>query len=285
LGLSNYFRRFLQGYSSQVAPLNDLLHKDAKWAWTDKHDACFTGVKTAVTSAPVLALPDFDKPFEIITDASVVGTGGVLMQEGRPIAFRSSKLTPAERNYTTGEQELLAVFQAPTEWQCYAQGAVGLTLVTDHNPLTYLQTQQTLSRRQARWMEFMSQFNYTWQYRPGRINVADPLSRNPAYADAAAAASLPRLSTLMAATGNANKRVKQSPPLANKQVGETLTSALLPSLIAAYEADSWFANHRNTRALRLDPASGLWFRKHASGHDQIMVPNSAEIKNYVLRES
>ena len=77
LGLSNYFRRFLQGYSSQVAPLNDLLHKDAKWAWTDKHDACFTGVKTAVTSAPVLALPDFDKPFEFITDASVVGTGGV----------------------------------------------------------------------------------------------------------------------------------------------------------------------------------------------------------------
>jgi hypothetical protein len=67
-------------------------------------------------------------------------------------------------------------------------------------------------------------------------------------------------------------------------VGETLTSALLPSLIAAYEADSWFANHRNTRALRLDPASGLWFRKHASGHDQIIVPNSAEVKNYILRE-
>ena len=93
------------------------------------------------------------------------------MQDGRPIAFRSSELTPAERNYTTGEQELLAVFQALT---CYVEGDVGLTLVTDRNPLTYLQTQQTLSRRQARWMEFMSQFSYTWQHRRGRINVVDP---------------------------------------------------------------------------------------------------------------
>ena len=283
LGLTNYFRRFLQGYSSQVAPLNDLLHKDAGWQWTERHDACFTGVKTAITTAPVLALPDFDKPFEIITDASVVGTGGVLMQEGKPIAYRSSKLTPAERNYTTGEQELLAVFQALTEWRCYVEGAVGLTLVTDHNPLTYLQSQATLSRRQARWMEFMSRFNYTWLYRPGRINVADPLSRHPTFS-APSASSLPRLAALLAAAGGPHKRTKRTMSLSEQQVGDTLKGAMLPAMAEAYDKDTWFASHRNTRSLRLDPASGLWYRKSAAGHEQIVVPNSADIKTYILRE-
>ena len=283
LGLTNYFRRFLQGYSSQVAPLNDLLHKDAKWAWTNRHEAAFTGVKMAITSAPVLATPDFEKPFEIISDASIVGTGGVLLQDGKPIAFRSSKLTPAERNYTTGEQELLAVFQALTEWRCYVEGAVGLTLITDHNPLTYLQSQQTLSRRQARILEFMSRFNYTWQYRPGRTNVADPLSRHPNFSTPKAS-SLPRLSALLAASKANTKRTKRDLPLSEQQVGDTLSQALLPALKAAFDKDTWFANHRNTRTLRLDPDSGLWHRKSAAGHDQIVVPNSEDIRAYIMRE-
>ncbi|NCU37062.1 hypothetical protein EOM75_13760, partial [Candidatus Falkowbacteria bacterium] len=187
LGLANYFRRFIQGFSSMVAPLTDLTKglesskskKSITSMWGDRQQEAFNNVKHALTHAPVLAYPDFNKPFELVSDASLMGTGAVLFQDGHPIAYTSRKFTGAERNYTTGEQELLGVITALKEWRCYLEGS-DCTLVTDHNPLTYLQEQTTLSRRQARWMEFLARFNYVWLYRPGRINVADPISRNPA---------------------------------------------------------------------------------------------------------
>ncbi len=75
-----------------------------------------------LVQAPVLRLPDFSLPFEVITDASLLGTGGVLQQDGHPIAFTSKKYLPAERNYTTTEQELLGVVHALKEWRCYFIG-------------------------------------------------------------------------------------------------------------------------------------------------------------------
>ena len=83
-------------------------------------------------------------------------------------------------NYTTTDQECLGTVLALEEWRCYLEGASDVTLVTDHQPLVYLQDQKSaeqLSRRQARWMERLSRFTFKWEYRPGRINVADPISR------------------------------------------------------------------------------------------------------------
>ena len=102
------------------------------------------------------------------------------MQGGNVIAYTSSKFNPAERNYSTGEQELLGVIKAMQEWRCSVEGADAV-LVADHCPLTFLQTQPILSCRQleARWMEYLSSFHSTWEYRPGRNNVADHISRNP----------------------------------------------------------------------------------------------------------
>ena len=131
LGLTNYFRRFIQGYSSITSPLNNLIRKtvDFKKNWTEEHTSLIEQLKEALTTAPVLALPDFDEPFELISDASIHGTGAVLLQKGRPIAFTSSKFKEAEVNYTTTEQELLGVVKALKEWRCYAEGAKGLTVV------------------------------------------------------------------------------------------------------------------------------------------------------------
>jgi len=181
LGLTNYFRRFIQGYSSITAPLNNLIRKtvDFQKSWTEEHTLLINQLKEALTTAPVLALPDFEEPFELVSDASILGTGAVLMQKGRPIAYTSSKFSPAEVNYTTTEQELLGVVKALQEWRCYAEGSKGLTVVTDHNPLVYLQTQPTLSRRMARWEQELTDFKFKWEYRAGRNNVADPISRNP----------------------------------------------------------------------------------------------------------
>ena len=179
LGLANYFRRFILGYSTMVSPLTSLTGSKVKWEWTPECQKAFEAVKHALTHAPVLALPDLNKPFTVISDASIYGTGAVLMQDDRVVAYTSQKLSAAEHNYSTTDQECLGVITALEEWRCYLEGTT-VTLITDHQPLTYLQQQRgsgVLSRRQARWMELLSKYHFQWEYRPGRTNVADPLSR------------------------------------------------------------------------------------------------------------
>ncbi len=89
-------------------------------------------------------------------------------------------MSPAEQNYHVGEQELLAVVHALELWRCYLDGTE-FTVVTDHSPNTFFDTKKLLSPRQARWAERLSRFQFTWEYRPGRVNIADPLSRHPTF--------------------------------------------------------------------------------------------------------
>lgn len=112
-------------------------------------------------------------------DASGGDIGAVLLQGGRPIAFESKQFTPAEWNYDTSQKELLATIHALRTWRCYLAG-VPFILVTDHHPNTAFETKAELSPRMARWLEFLTQFTHLkWEYRPGRTNAADPLSRMP----------------------------------------------------------------------------------------------------------
>jgi transposase InsO family protein len=186
LGLANYVRRFIQAYSSLTRPLTDLLKATANVArdWGQKAQSAFEGVKFALTHAPVLVLPDFkaaleDKPFEVIADACGTGIGAVLLQGGHPIAFESRKFTPAELNYDTSQKELLATIHALRTWRCYLAG-VPFVLVTDHHPNTAFETKVDLSPRMTRWLNLLSEYSHMkWEYRPGRTNVADPLSRMP----------------------------------------------------------------------------------------------------------
>jgi hypothetical protein len=90
--------------------------KDTTWAWTDKCQQAFDRLKDALTSEPVLKQPDFSQHFEVSTDASGYGLGAALSQNGHPVAFESRKLTPAERIYTTTDQELLGVIHALKTW-------------------------------------------------------------------------------------------------------------------------------------------------------------------------
>ena len=179
LGLTNLFIKFIQGYANLAKPLTDLSKKDAKFDWTFTCDSAFKALKRALTTAPVLAFPDIDKPFELVCDASGIGLGAVLLQEGRPLAYYSRKMTAAECNYIVTEQELLATVEYLRVFRCYLLSGKQFNLVTDNQPNTFLQTQPLLSRRQARWSEYLQRFNFNWVHRPGRLNVADPLSRNP----------------------------------------------------------------------------------------------------------
>ena len=178
LGLANQFRKFVCGFAAIARPLTQLTRKSTTFLWGGEEEAAFKNLKHAITTAPVLALPDFSKLFVVKADASGMGIGAVFEQEDRPLAYFSRKFNTAEANYLVGEQELLALHDALLHWRCYLEGPEVL-LITDHCPLRYLKTQPMLSRRQARWMELFSRYNYSIKYSPGRKNVADPLSRYP----------------------------------------------------------------------------------------------------------
>jgi hypothetical protein len=106
-----------------------------------------------------------DFPYEVVTDASDLGLGAVLLQEGHHVAFEPRKLNSAELNYNVMEKEMLAVVHALRVWRCYLEDA-DFTVYTDHDSNTYFQTQPNLSRRQARWSEFLQRFGaFKWKYR------------------------------------------------------------------------------------------------------------------------
>jgi hypothetical protein len=133
-------------------------------------------------TAPVMVLPDFDKPFEVVTDAcdKPPAVGGVLLQKGRPVAYYSRKLSGTELNYSATDIEMLGVIGALREWRCYLEGKRFVT-VMDHKPNTYLDTASNVHavKRRARWLEECSGYDYEWQYRAGRMNVADPIPQSP----------------------------------------------------------------------------------------------------------
>ena len=278
LGLANYFRRFIQGYSTMVGPLTSLTGKSTPWNWDEQCQAAFTKVKHSLVNAPVLALPNPDEPYEVICDASIIGLGAVLMQNGRPVAFESRKLTPAETRYTTTEQELLAVVHAMRTWRCYLEGCTQCTVVTDHCPLTFFETQQNLSRRQARWSEYLSRFRFNWVYRPGRSNVADPLSRNPVQV-ALLTVVLTRAKT-SGATAGVTERSTISPCLQRTTDLPSLMTewpAFHARIRAGYVADPWFQDPRNLAKLKSE--SGLWWKD-----DCVVVPDVPQLRKEILRE-
>ena len=137
----------------------------------------FQTLKTKLTTALVLALPDTSKDFVIFCDASLQGLGCVLMQEGHVIAYASRQLKPHERNYPTHDLELAAVVYALKQWRHYLLGN-RYELYSDHQSLKYIFTQPHLNLRQRRWLEVLKDFGLGLNYQPGKANVvADVLSR------------------------------------------------------------------------------------------------------------
>ncbi|GAB4814481.1 hypothetical protein N2152v2_001527 [Parachlorella kessleri] len=185
LGLAGYYRQYIAGFARISAPLSDLLKKDQPFSWGQEQQSAFDELKAAVTSAPVLALPDPAKPFILTADASNRAIGAELSQEQpdgrvRPIAFFSRKLSKAEQNYPTHERELLALIAAMKNWRHYLKGNVRNQAYTDHRTLQHFASQPNLSQRQARWMETLQEYHLYLDYLPGKQNVvADALSRRP----------------------------------------------------------------------------------------------------------
>ena len=184
MGFANFYRRFIENFSLCCKPLTALTRKDTPFVWTSVCQQAFDNLKLRFTQAPVLR--HFDPELDIIveTDASDEVVAGVLSQRDhqgviRPVAFFSTKMSPAELNYEIYDKELLAIIRAFEEWRPELQGSkFPVQVITDHKNLEYFMTNKLLTPRQARWSTFLSQFDFKIKYRPGRLNtVADALTR------------------------------------------------------------------------------------------------------------
>jgi len=196
IGLVRYLAAFLPGLATHTGALADLITKDADRnfpKWTDKHQTAFDGIKKLVVSRECLTTIDLslmpDHKIFVTTDASDLGSGAVLSfgktwESARPVTFESMTFKGAQLNYPVHEKEMLAVIRALSKWKTDLLG-VPFLIYTNHKTLENFHVQRDLSRRQARWMEFMSQYDAKIVYVKGEDNtVADALSRLPTPPDA-----------------------------------------------------------------------------------------------------
>ena len=177
LGLVGYYRIFVRGFSVIASPLTKLLRKRIKFEWTDKYQNSFEQLKGMLVEAPVLTQPTSGKEYTLYSDASGIGLGCVLMQDGKVVAYASRRLKPHEQNYPTHDLELDALVFALKIWRHYLYGEK-CRIYTNHKSLKYLLTHKELNLRQRRWLELFKDYDCIIVYHPRKANVvADALSR------------------------------------------------------------------------------------------------------------
>lgn len=177
LGLAGYYRRFVKNFGSIAKPLTELLKKEQLFVWTQLTDQAFSALKTALVSTPVLAFPDFTKPFIVETDASDKGVGAVLQQDGHPIAYVSKALGPRNQGLSTYQKESLAILLAVEHWRPYLQSAEFI-IKTDQKSLIHLDDQRLHTYWQQKALTKLMGLQYKICYKKGSTNAAaDALSR------------------------------------------------------------------------------------------------------------
>jgi len=154
LGFTNFYRRFIQGFSHLARPLFDLTQKDTEWRWGAEEQSAFDSLKERITTALILALPDNSRPFQIEADSSDFTTGAVLSQQSpednkwHPVALLSKSLSPVERNYEIHNKEMLAIVRALEEWRHFVEGVEHCCEIwTDHKNFQYLMTAKKHNQR------------------------------------------------------------------------------------------------------------------------------------------
>jgi hypothetical protein len=184
LGFANFYRDFIPNFSEKAAPLTRLTRKNVPFRWGKEEQEAFDALKATFISEPILAQWDPERETIVEADCSGTALGGCLSQRGEdgvlyPVAYHSAKLSPAERNYTIHDKELLAIISCLKAWSAELRSvAAPFTILTDHKNLEYFSQPRPISERQARWAETLSLFNFELKYRPGsQASRPDALSR------------------------------------------------------------------------------------------------------------
>ena len=185
LGMVGWLIRFIPRLADLVAPLNKFKKKNASFLWGEKEKHAYQQIRHVIYNTPILRHPKFNERFYVHTDASDTGLGAVLLQKNEngefiPIEFASRQLSPAERNWTTTEKELIAIVWACEKWEKYLL-LRQFSVATDHKNLEALfkfVKDQRINSKYYRWVNRLSEFDFIAEFIPGAENVvADYLSR------------------------------------------------------------------------------------------------------------
>src|SRR6202167_6350786 len=185
LGVLGYQRPFIPNFATIARPLTSLLKKDTPFSWTDDCRQALDALISIVLSDPALGQPDMSRPFQLEVDASAFATGAILSQKdsrgkSRAVGYHSKTFNDAERNYDIHDRELLAVVRGLDNWRHLLAGSAHpITILTDHKNLQYYRNPQRISRRVARYLPKLADYNFTLVHQPGTLNKADALSRRP----------------------------------------------------------------------------------------------------------
>lgn len=250
LGLTGYYRKFVQNYGLIARNLTNLLKK-GRFLWDSNAEEAFHKLKTAMTTTPTLALPNFTLPFLIQTDASGDGIGAVLTQNQQPIAYMSRALGPSKRAWSTYAREMLAIVIAIQTWRPYLLGR-HFIIQTDQQSLKHLLEQRELTPEQQKWVAKLVGYDYEILYKPGRTNsVADALSRVP---------GSPCLHTLF---------------VSHPQIWEDIRSASI---------DDPYMQQMITRAKTTSSGPFSWRNDLLYFHNRVVVPPSSPLISTLLKE-
>jgi hypothetical protein len=278
LRLAGYYRKFIPDFSKLVKPITSLLKNDTKFNWSSRCNEAFEQLKVLLTTAPVLAQPNIEKPFDVYCDASGSGLGCVLMQEGRVIAYGSRQLRQHEEHYPTHDLELAVVVHALKIWRHYLLGNT-CHIYTDHKSLKYIFTQLELNMRQRRWLELIKDYELEIHYHPGKANVvADALSRKASChcltvktSDITLCQEMEKLNLRMIQHGTLNQL--------------KLELILLQKIIDAQRSDKGMRHIHE----KIKVGKANYFRKDDQGivwfNNRIAVPKDDDVRQQILDEA
>ena len=184
LGMAGYYRKFCPNFSTIAEPLTRLLSKRVKFIWSPECEIAFQKLKAILESSPVLAAPNFSKPFKLVVDASEVASGSALLQEDEvgvdhPVCYFSKKFNKSQLNYSTIEKECLALVLAIQHFEVYlSSSSLPICVFSDHNPLVFINKMKNSNQRLLRWSLMLQEYNIEVRHIRGKDNViADCLSR------------------------------------------------------------------------------------------------------------
>jgi hypothetical protein len=307
LGLVNYFSKFIEKHAAKARPLTDMLRAGVPFnMYTPERMGAFNELKAALTSAPVLAIPDMSKPFKVVVDASQFDLSGILLQDEKPVAYESRKLKAAECNYPTHEREMLAAVHCLRTWRCYLDGPQPFKLYTDHKPLTLFDDQPRISSRQARWLQLFSTFDFEWHYTKGVANPADFLTRMPTKqrvlqmltryqqrlkgqsassqvgGEEPVQKALPKRSRGDSAQDAPAPSLKKKqkvvkPPLPDKPADQATAPDRHAQIVAAIALDPWFSDTSNLKSLTCK--NGLYYL-----NGKLVIPADDKLKSAIIAE-
>jgi len=184
IGFTNFYRRFIQGFSSLTLPIQVLTHNGVMWNWSEQCAKAFVDLKRKFTTAPILCHYHLERKKQIETDASDLCKASILShyepdKHWHPLSYYNKRCLPAELNYDVHDKEMVVIVNCFQELRHFLMGAPEeIVIFTNYNNLEYFNTTKLLNRRQARWAAILRQFNFKIFYRLGEKNgKADALSR------------------------------------------------------------------------------------------------------------